>query len=50
MHWEVTYGYKNHCGVQVLSVKGATELHARSMFHHTRPKEVGFHIISIKPH
>jgi hypothetical protein len=53
MYYEVTYGYKGHCGVQVLSVGGSTvhtEAQARGMFHHIRPKESGFYIIEIKPH
>lgn len=53
MYYEVTYGYKNHCGAQVMSVGGSTvhtEVQARAMFHHIRPAEAGFHIISIKPH
>lgn len=31
-------------------MNGYKEGQARGMFHHIRPKEVGFYIISIKPH
>lgn len=53
MYYEVTYGYKNHCGVQVMSVGGSTvhsESQARRMFHHIRPASAGFFIIEINPH
>lgn len=50
MYWEITYCYKHHVGVQVMSVDGNTEAQARSMFYFIRPKEVGWRIVSVKPH
>lgn len=53
MYWHVTYAYKDHQGVQVMSVgmqSCYTEAQARCLFHYVRPASAGWKIISMKPH